>query len=137
MNLPARLRHRVVERANNRCEYCGLSQDGQEAVFHIDHVVPRSARGKTMLSNLALACVSGSLRKAARLTATDPETSREMPLLNPRREIWNSHFRWRGTQVVGTTPTDRATVVALKMNRSLARAIREEEVARKRHPPTT
>ena len=58
-------------------------------MFHIDHVVPRSARGKTMLSNLALACVSCSLRKAARLTATDPETSREMPLFNPRREIWN------------------------------------------------
>jgi len=34
------LRAAIVQRARNRCEYCGLSQLGQEATFHIDHVVP-------------------------------------------------------------------------------------------------
>lgn len=84
MSLPAHFRQKVVEGANNRCEYRGLSQAGQEAAFHVDHVVPRSARGKTILSNLALACVSCSLRKAARLTAIDPETGREIRLFTPR-----------------------------------------------------
>jgi len=31
-----RLRQSVVMRAANRCEYCCLSQEGQEATFHID-----------------------------------------------------------------------------------------------------
>lgn len=32
----AGLRRLVVERAGNRCEYCRLAQEGQEATFHID-----------------------------------------------------------------------------------------------------
>lgn len=70
------LRRRVVERAGNRCEYCGLAQTGQEAAFHVDHVVPVSAGGPTGLDNLALACVSCSLRKGARLVAPRPNDGR-------------------------------------------------------------
>jgi 5-methylcytosine-specific restriction endonuclease McrA len=65
-SIPAGLRRRAVFRAGNCSEYWGLSQDGQEATFHIDHVVPRSAGGQTVADNLALACVSCSLRKEAR-----------------------------------------------------------------------
>jgi hypothetical protein len=39
-SIPAQLRRQVVLRAGDRCEYCGLAQDGQEATFHIDHIVP-------------------------------------------------------------------------------------------------
>jgi hypothetical protein len=52
------LHTQVVLRAGQRCEYCRLSQLGQEATFHIDHVVPRAAGGPTVAENLALACVS-------------------------------------------------------------------------------
>ena len=54
-DMPAALRDEVVLRAGDRCEYCGLSQVGQEAAFHIDHVVPRAAGGPTDLNNLAQA----------------------------------------------------------------------------------
>jgi len=37
------LHAQVVLRAGQRCEYCRLSQPGQEAKFHIDHVLPRAA----------------------------------------------------------------------------------------------
>lgn len=57
-DIPATLHDQVVQRASGRCEYCGLSQIGQEAAFHIDHVVPRTAGGPTTADNLALACVS-------------------------------------------------------------------------------
>ena len=60
MTVPAQLRRQVIQRAQNRCEYCGLAQEGQEAAFHTDHVVPVLAGGETTLSNLALACVSCS-----------------------------------------------------------------------------
>lgn len=35
-NIPPRLRTEVVLRAGDRCEYCKLSQLGQEAMFHVD-----------------------------------------------------------------------------------------------------
>jgi len=129
------MRAEVVLRSGERCEYCQLSQLGQEAAFHIDHIVPRAAGGPTTIENLALACVSCSLRKWVRETAIDPESGREAPLFNPRTQTWAEHFRWDGERIVPLTSTGRATVAALAMNRSLIVAIRQEETARGRHPP--
>ena len=134
-DIPLRLRRIAVTRADDRCEYCGLSQRGQEATFHIDHVMPRADGGATNADNLALACVSCSLRKEARRSARDPQTGRSAPLFNPRRQRWVEHFRWQGLRVVGITPTGRATMSALRMNRPLILAIRAEERSRGRHPP--
>jgi 5-methylcytosine-specific restriction endonuclease McrA len=86
----AALRARVVDRADGRCEYCCLSQDGQEATFHIDHVIPRAGGGETTEDNLALACVGCSLRKGARRHAPDPETGSGVPLFNPRTDSWRN-----------------------------------------------
>jgi HNH endonuclease len=136
MNLiPVHLRRLVTRRADSRCEYCGLAQAGQEATFHIDHVIPRDAGGSSNAANLALACVSCSLRKAARRSAIDPRTGRVVPLYHPRRQIWPRHFRWVGVRLIGLSATGRATVAALHLNRPLILAIRSEESARGRHPP--
>ena len=129
------LRRIVVERARHRCEYCGLAQAGQEATFHIDHVFPAVAGGESSAENLALACVSCSLRKGARRFVPDPQTGAEAPIFNPRGDSWFEHFRWDGITAIGLTPTGRATVLALKINRPLGLAIREEETHRGRHPP--
>jgi hypothetical protein len=133
--IPTELRQLVIQRAAGRCEYCGLSQEGQEATFHIDHVIPVAAGGQTVAENLALACVSCSLRKAARQTAIDPQSGREVALYNPRRDTWHLHFRWEGIYLIGLTATGRATIKALDMNRILILAIREEETVLGRHPP--
>lgn len=135
--IPATLVRQVVERAGNRCEYCGLSQLGQEATFHIDHVQPVAAGGATALDNLALACVSCSLHKGARRSGTDPNTQSSAPLFNPRTECWSDHMEWDGVRAVGRTPTGRATIAVLEMNRPLILSIREEETERGRHPPPT
>src|SRR5437868_13360105 len=102
-DIPARLRRLVIRRAANRCEYCGLSQEGQEATFHIDHITPVVAGGATVASNLALACVSCSLRKGARQTAVDPQSGDEVALFHPRRDVWQAHFRWEGENLLGIT----------------------------------
>ena len=133
--IPVALRRLVIRRAGNACEYCGLSQQGQEATFHIDHVIPQVANGETHAENLALACVSRSLRKAARQTAVDPHRGVPVPLYNPRRDDWQAHFQWEGVTLSGLTATGRATITALSMNRPLILAIRQEEVALGRHPP--
>jgi len=134
-HVPASLDRRVRDRAGNRCEYCGIAQVGQEATFHVDHVQPRAAGGSTSYDNLALACVSCSLRKGARTEATDPDTRELVPVFSPRREAWHDNFTVSDACViVGLTPTGSATVDALQMNRLLAVAIRREERARGRYP---
>jgi len=132
-HIPAQLRRLVIQRASGR-EYCGLAQEGQKATFHIDHVIPQAAGGETTIENLALACVSCSLRKAARQIATDPQSDKEATIYNPRRDTWQEHFQWNGVHLVGLTPTGRATITALNMNRALILAIRREEATLGRHP---
>ena len=134
--IPTEIQRLVIQRAAGRCEYCGLSQKGQEATFHIDHVIPVVVGGKTVAENLALACVSCSLRKAARQKAIDPQSGKEVALYNPRRDTWHDHFLWKGAYAVGLTATGRATIEALDMNRVLISAIRKEEAALRRHPPS-
>jgi hypothetical protein len=103
-----------------------MPQAGQEAAFHVDHVKPRRDGGPTTLENLALACVSCSLRKGARTHSGDPLTGELAALFNPRMEIWEGHFELaEGCSVVGRTPTGRATVELLRMNRPAAIKIRQ------------
>ena len=119
------LARRVRKRAGDVCEYCHLPQSGQEARFHLDHILPKSAGGRTIASNLALACVTCSLKKANRARVPDPETGDSVPIFHPRRDRWADHFEWaRGWRLVGRTPTGRATVSALGMNRPAVVAIR-------------
>ena len=133
--IPRRLRRLVISRAGNRCEYCGLSQAGQSATFHIDHIIPVTAGGETADDNLALACVACSLRKSARLIAPDPDTRQMVAIFHPGRQRWIDHFRWEGVRIVGLTATGRATLEALAMNRVQMLEIRHEEAAHGRHPP--
>ena len=119
-HIPTSLQRRVRLRAGDRCEYCRLAQAGQEATFHIDHVVPRAASGATVLENLALACVSCSLRKGARTTAIDPTTGEAMQLFHPRFHPWSDHFGASASgEILGLTAIGRATVAALSMNRDI------------------
>jgi 5-methylcytosine-specific restriction endonuclease McrA len=69
-----------------------MSQAGQEAAFHVDHILPRKSGGDTVLSNLALACVSCSLRKGAALTVQGPRTGEVVPVFHPRGQVWDDHF---------------------------------------------
>src|SRR6185436_12255936 len=119
-HIPTSLQRRVRLRAGDRCEYCRLAQAGQEATFHIDHVVPRAASGATVLENLALACVSCSLRKGARTTAIDSTTGEATQLFHPRVHPWSDHFSASASgEILGLTAIGRATVAALSMNRDI------------------
>lgn len=103
--IPASLRRLVIQRSDNRCEYCKISQLGQVATFHVDHIVPVVAGGQTTTDNLALACVSCSLRKGARQVVEDPRAGERVSIFNPRQQKWEEHFSWHDVQLLGlTTP---------------------------------
>ncbi len=76
-------RERIVARARRGCEYCRAPLFLVAAVttFHVEHIMPRSRGGQTVESNLAFSCPNYNLHKAARITAVDPETAEEVPLL--------------------------------------------------------
>jgi hypothetical protein len=122
------VRAAVMARAGGRCEYCHLSTRGQVATFPIDHVVPRSSGGVTILDNLALACPHCNAHKWAHTSETDPISGASVPSFNPRTQVWTDHFQWssqdRGV-LDGKTPCGRATIAPLQINDPDMLAIRQ------------
>lgn len=130
------LRQQVIERAGGRCEYCRAPLAIVVEV-EIDHIIPQSAGGQTELDNLCLTCVGCNGFKLAFQEAEDPETGLVVPLFNPRKQTWDDHFAWNdsGTQVIGLTPTGRATIARLNMNRDRLVEARWLWVQAGWHPP--
>ena len=115
-------RHLVEARAGGACEYCRLLQAATGVTFHIEHLMPRSRGGQTVMSNLALSCPGCNLAKADRTTGED-QGGQTQPLFNPRDYEpwllgWHLHFaldRESGI-IVPRTPTGEATVRTLRIN---------------------
>jgi 5-methylcytosine-specific restriction endonuclease McrA len=117
----AALRRTVEERAGRRCEYCRSPQRVSGYRFHLDHVIPRTAGGSHVPSNRALACAPCNLAKVDRRIGVDPPSGDEVPLFNPRKDIWEDHFHWadEGENLIGRTAAGRATIAALDMNNEM------------------
>ena len=125
--IPESVRRSVRERAEDRCEYCQMSQALQGANFHVEHIVPLSKGGATVEENLALACPSCNLGKADATEGADLATGQRVPLYHPRRDRWTEHFRIEGVRIFGVTAVGRATVVRLQINGDRRLRIRELE----------
>ncbi len=136
-DIPEGLRNLVRERAGRRCEYCRTSEELSGIRCQTDHIVPRSRQGPSTADNLCLACAACNGHKHARTHAADPESGVEATLFNPRQQRWRDHFAWsaEGAEIVGLTPTGRATAVALNMNDSLIVGARALWVGMRAHPP--
>jgi hypothetical protein len=130
------LRRLVVERAGGRCEYCRTAQ-AIVVEMEVDHIVPESAGGATDPDNLCLTCVACNGFKLAHQTGSDPETGEDTPLFHPRSQRWDEHFGWSegGTRILGLTPTGRATVARLRMNRERVVEARRLWIEAGWHPP--
>lgn len=72
-----------------------------------------------MPDNLALSCSGCNGHKYDRVEGFDTISQRMAPLYHPRQDVWSEHFAWNEeyTRIVGLTPTGRATVEALHLNR--------------------
>lgn len=97
--------------------------------FHFEHIVSKQHGGTDDPSGLALACDrwhGGNAYKGPNLTSIDPDTRAVAALFDPRRDVWSDHFVVRGGQILGLTPTGRATVRLLNMNASRRVELRVE-----------
>jgi hypothetical protein len=106
--------------------------------MEVEHLVPEALGGVTAEDNLWLACPICNAHKGDRIAGPDPETGRATRFFDPRRQTWAEHFAWSddGTLILGRTPTGRATVLALHLNRPLLSAARRAWVAVGWHPPS-
>jgi HNH endonuclease len=127
----------VAERARWSCEYCPSQARFAMQAFSIEHIEPQSLEGKSELDNLALACQGCNNHKYTKTHSHDPVTGDLVLLFHPRRQRWTDHFAWNHdfTLIVGTTPTGRATVDALQLNRKGLVNLRAILYEAGQHPP--
>lgn len=130
------LRRRVYEIDKGRCAYCHTPEHLVITTFEIDHIVPVSAGGATILENLCLSCPVCNRRKSVRQSVPDPETGSSVPLFHPRQQEWGIRFVWNSdsTRIIGLTSTGRATAEALRMNRQQMMRLRRLWLRMEQHP---
>ena len=131
------IRRKVAEQSRYRCSYCQSQEEYVGMQFTIDHIIPESLGGLTILENLCLACWDCNLIKHNRIAAIDPQTAQLVPLFHPNLQKWHEHFAWQkdGLLVMGKTAIGRATVQALKLNRPILITARHRWIEAGWHPP--
>ncbi|MBF2050751.1 MAG: HNH endonuclease [Elainella sp. C42_A2020_010] len=133
----AEQRRAVIARAKQCCEYCYSQVRFATESFSVEHITPRIKAGETELDNLALSCQGCNNFKYTKTEGLDPATEQVVSLFNPRRQSWQDHFAWNDdyTLIIGLTPTGRATVRELKLNRDGLLNLRRVLFAMGEHPP--
>ncbi len=131
------LRNLVADRASFLCEYCKAPKNYSPSPFDVEHILPTSLGGNSDLDNLALSCNGCNGLKSNKITAVDPVSDLDVPLFHPRKDEWPHHFAWdaSGLLIIGTTPTGRATVDLLKLNRLELVNLRNLLAMVGKHPP--
>lgn len=135
--IPTSVRQAVIKRARGRCEYCQSRADYATETFAVEHIIPVSRGGTNELENLALACSGCNVAKSDKVEAFDLASNERVSLYHPRQQSWTGHFDWSKDfqRVIGLTPTGRATVDALHMNRSGLINLRRVLFLMGEHPP--
>jgi HNH endonuclease len=135
--IPADLQQKIRFRFSNRCAYCQTREDLSVAIFEYEHIIPRSAGGGTEFENLCLSCPTCNRYKANSTESLDPITQRDVALFHPHQNNWADHFAWSedATAIIGVTPMGRATIAALRMNRTQMVRVRRLWHAMGEHPP--
>ena len=131
------LRRQLEQDSRYRCGYC-LSEAALTGIsLSIDHIIPIMAGGTTDRENLWSACRPCNENKNNRTQAEDVISGEFARLFNPRTQNWYEHFTWNEdkTEIIGLTPTGRATVSALQLNRPLLVRARLRWVLAGFHPP--
>ncbi len=135
--VPVDLQRGIRAQFANCCAYCRTSEELTVVTFEFEHIVPRSSGGETVVENICLACPMCNRFRADRTMALDPVSAQDVPLFHPQRDDWGEHFAWAegATEIVGLTAIGRATIAALRMNRSQLVRVRRMWHIMGEHPP--
>jgi hypothetical protein len=136
-SVPDSLKRIVAERATGCCEYCLSQVKFSSSPFSVEHIIPRTKGGTNALTNLALSCLGCNYRKFTATQAPDPFSGKLVSMYHPRLDDWAAHFQWNTdfTLIVGLTPTGRATIEKLQLNRDEVVNLRRVLLLVGKHPP--
>ncbi|MCC6463592.1 MAG: HNH endonuclease [Saprospiraceae bacterium] len=131
------LRALVRDRARDCCEYCCAQAVFSHDPFSVEHITPLAKGGTNEAENLAWSCLGCNNFKFTATTGYDLLTGQIVPLFNPRMDHWADHFRWSVdfSTIIGLTPSGRATVLRLQLNRQGLVNLRMVLRKAGKHPP--
>ena len=130
----ASLRREVRERAEERWEYCLLSESQAVLPQEPDHLIALKHGGQTTSENLALACFECNRFKGSDIASIDTITGELVSLFNPRSQRWSEHFRLNGARIIPLTPVGRVTDKILRLNHPSRVEVRRQLIARAQYP---
>ena len=110
-------RRLVVERAARRCEYCLVHEDSAGFPHQIDHIISRKHGGSSGIGNLAYACVLCDRYKGSDIASVD-RSGNPVRFFDPRRDLWDEHFKLNGPVIQPMTPVGEVTARVLRLNTS-------------------
>jgi hypothetical protein len=118
----------VAQRAGHRCEYCHAPEVIFNFPFEVEHILPRASAARETAPELALACRSCNVHKAARTMGTDALSGTTVRLFNPRRDRWSEHFQAAAGsgEILALTAIGRATIQQLSMNDEAQKTARQQ-----------
>jgi len=118
----------VARRAGHRCEYCRAPEVIFNFPFEVEHIVPRASGAHETEGQLALACRSCNVHKAARTSGTDLVSGTIVRLFNPCSDDWSEHFQAdvASGEIHALTAIGRATIQQLKMNEEAQKTARKQ-----------
>jgi hypothetical protein len=110
-------RRLVIERAVRRCEYCLAHEESAGFPHQIDHIISRKHGGSSGIGNLAYACVLCNRYKGSDVASVD-SAGHAVRFFDPRRDIWDEHFKLNGSVIQPMTPVGEVTARVLRLNTS-------------------
>jgi HNH endonuclease len=135
--IPIAVQRKVLILSNGYCEYCLHPESHATDFYHFDHINPFLKIGRNAVGNIARSCGRCNIVKSQKTHAIDPLTNDIYPLFHPRKEIWTDHFQWSEDYLImyGLTPTGRATIDFLQLNRRNLQNLRGTMRDSGLHPP--
>ena len=106
----------VVKRADSLCEYCLIDEQCSFLGFEVDHIISEKHGGRTVLDNLALACVFCNRHKGSDVGSIHWESNEFVRLFHPRTDHWRDHFELVGARIEGLTLVGKVTARLLGWN---------------------
>ncbi|MFK7978442.1 MAG: HNH endonuclease [Saprospiraceae bacterium] len=111
------LRQLVINRANNRCEYCKIFAIYSFLSFHIEHIISVKHGGQTIQDNLAYSCPICNLNKGSDIATILNTPTKPIRFFNPRIDNWDIHFKIELSGfIVAQTEIGEATIKILDLN---------------------
>jgi len=136
MNIRSKkIRRKVSNRAEDRCEYCKIHERDSYLTFEVEHIVSQKHGGGDELENLAFACPHCNQHKGTDLTTFLTSYEDIVRIFHPRKHDWFEFFSFEDSgEILPKNRIAEATIKLLKLNEFERIIIRKILIEAGRYP---